>query len=74
MASEIDAPSTNNGTGGLGQVVRGFGKLAASTFASQLIAFVALAYVARRTGATNLGAYTFALMLATYFNLFASLG
>jgi O-antigen/teichoic acid export membrane protein len=33
-----------------------------------------LVYVARRTGATNLGAYTFALLLATYFNLFASLG
>jgi O-antigen/teichoic acid export membrane protein len=75
MAAEIDAlPSTSDGTGGLGRVVRGFGALAVSGLLSQLIAFAALAYVARRTGATNLGAYTFALLLATYFNLFASVG
>jgi O-antigen/teichoic acid export membrane protein len=55
-------------------VIRGFGALAAGSLVSQLIGFVALAYVARRTGATNLGAYTFALLLATYFNLFASVG
>lgn len=55
-------------------MVRGFGALAASSLVSQLIGFAVLVYVARRTGATNLGAYTFALLLATYFNLFASLG
>jgi O-antigen/teichoic acid export membrane protein len=75
MATDVGAPSSAaGGTGGLGRVVRGFGALAASNFASQLIAFAALAYVARRTGATNLGAYTFALLLATYFNLFSSVG
>jgi O-antigen/teichoic acid export membrane protein len=75
MAADLGASSTSpSGTGGLGRVVRGFGALAAGNLASQLIAFAALAYVARRTGATNLGAYTFALLLATYFNLFSSVG
>src|SRR5450759_1031216 len=75
MASDVsDSPSKTEGASGLGRVVRGFGALAASNLASQLIAFVALAYVARRTGATNLGAYTFALVLATYFNLFSTVG
>ncbi len=39
-----------------------------------MIAFAALAYVARRIGATNLGAYTFALTLTAYFGLIANLG
>jgi len=55
-------------------VVRGFGALATGSLAGQLVGFAALVYVARQTGATNLGAYTFALLLATYFNLFATLG
>jgi O-antigen/teichoic acid export membrane protein len=58
----------------IGRVVRGFGGLAAASLASQIIGFAALAYVARRVGASNLGAYTFALILATYFNLLASVG
>ena len=75
MPREVGAsPSPARETGGLGRVVRGFGALAASSLVSQLVGFAALVYVARRTGATNLGAYTFALLLATYFNLFASLG
>jgi O-antigen/teichoic acid export membrane protein len=75
MAANLSArPPTTNDTGGLQEVIRGFGALAAGSLISQLIGFAALVYVARRTGATNLGAYTFALLLATYFNLFASLG
>jgi O-antigen/teichoic acid export membrane protein len=65
------APQANDG---IGAVVRGFSALAASQLVGQLIGFVALVYVARKVGASNLGAYTFALLLATYFNLFASVG
>jgi O-antigen/teichoic acid export membrane protein len=75
MATDATVPPTNvDVKGDLRRVVRGFGGLAAGSLISQLIGFAALLYVARRTGATNLGAYTFALLLATYFNLFASLG
>jgi O-antigen/teichoic acid export membrane protein len=56
------------------KLVKGFSRLAIASLISQLIAFVALAYVARRVGATNLGAYTLALLLASYFNLVASVG
>jgi O-antigen/teichoic acid export membrane protein len=69
-----DAPSTTRSATELRHVIRGFGGLAASSLISQLIGFIALAYVARRTGASNLGAYTVAFLLATYFNLFCSLG
>jgi O-antigen/teichoic acid export membrane protein len=73
--SDVSAsPPKPDGAGGLGRVVRGFGALAASSVTSQVIAFAALAYVARKVGASNLGAYTFALLLATYFNLLASAG
>jgi O-antigen/teichoic acid export membrane protein len=58
----------------LARLVKGFSGLAAASLLSQLIAFVALAYVARKTGAANLGAYTLALLLAGYFNLVASVG
>ena len=67
-------PSIAGDAGGLGRVVRGFATLAVSNLASQLIGFAVLAYVARRTGAGNLGAYTFALLLAGYFNLFSRVG
>lgn len=63
-------PSANS----IGHVLRGFGGLAASNIVSQLIAFAALVYVARRVGAANLGAYSFALSLVTYVGLFANLG
>ncbi len=75
MAIDVEPPPpTDRGKEGIGHVIRGFGALAASQLVSQLIGFVALVYVARKVGATNLGAYTFALLLATYFNLFASVG
>ncbi len=75
MAADLGTPpSTTGSTASLGRMVRGFGSLAAANLASQLIAFAALAYVARRTGPTNLGAYAFAALLATYFNLIGSLG
>ncbi len=69
-----EAGSADSGKDGIGHVVRGFGALAASQLVSQVIGFLALIYVARRVGASNLGAYTFALLLATYFGLFASVG
>jgi O-antigen/teichoic acid export membrane protein len=74
LAKASGSSSTTEGAGGLGQVVRGFGALAGASLVSQVIGFAALAIVARRTGAANLGAYTFALLLATYVNFFASLG
>jgi O-antigen/teichoic acid export membrane protein len=75
MTVDVDTPdSPVSDTVGLRRVVRGFGALAASNFASQIIAFAALAYVTRQVGATNLGAYTFALLFATYSNLFANVG
>ncbi len=68
MATDLSArPPADDDPGGLGHVVRGFGALAASNLVSQLIGFAALIYVARRTGATNLGAYAFAFLFATYF-------
>ncbi len=48
--------------------------MALGNVAGQLIGFAALAYVARRVGAVNLGAYNFALALASYFGLIANLG
>jgi O-antigen/teichoic acid export membrane protein len=72
--AELPVADRESSAGGLSAVLRGFGALAGSTALSQLIAFAALAYVARRIGSTNLGAYTFALVLATYFGLFASMG
>lgn len=75
MAADAGGSSpTDRGRDGIGQVIRGFSALAASQLVSQVIGFAALIYVARRVGAGNLGAYTFALLLATYFNLFASVG
>lgn len=62
------------GSSSLGAAVRGFGVLAASSLLSQLIAFAALAYVARRIGVTNLGAYTLTVTIAGYFGLVANLG
>jgi O-antigen/teichoic acid export membrane protein len=40
----------------------------------QLLGFAALAYTARQVGPANLGAYSFALVLATYFGLLSSFG
>jgi PST family polysaccharide transporter len=57
-----------------GRVLRNFGAMAMSNVVGQLIGFVALAYVARRVGAANLGAYNFALAIAGYFGLVANLG
>jgi O-antigen/teichoic acid export membrane protein len=75
MAANLPTrPPTTDDTGGVGGVVRSFGPLAVSNLVSQLVGFVVLIYVARRTGATNLGAFAFAFLLATYFNLFATLG
>jgi O-antigen/teichoic acid export membrane protein len=75
MAANLSSsPPTTDGTRSVGQVVQSFGALAASNLVSQLIGFAVLIYVARRTGATNLGAYAFAFLFASYFNLFASLG
>src|SRR5271170_5880812 len=75
MAANLStSPPTTDDTRSVGHVVQSFGVLAASNLVSQLIGFAALIYVARRTGATNLGAYAFAFLFATYFNLFASLG
>lgn len=48
--------------------------ISASTLLSQLIGFVALAITARRVGPTNLGAYTFAYGVATYFMLPLNIG
>jgi O-antigen/teichoic acid export membrane protein len=69
-----ESPAIAGPSRGLSQAVRGFGALAASSVAGQLLGFVALAYVARRVGATNLGAYAFALALATYFGLLSTFG
>jgi O-antigen/teichoic acid export membrane protein len=69
-----DRGAEHPGGSGLSRAVRGFGALVASNLLSQLIAFAALAYVARRIGAVNLGAYTFALTLTAYFGLIANLG
>ncbi len=75
MAANLSTtPTKTDDTRSVGQVVQSFGALAASNLVSQLIGFAVLIYVARRTGATNLGAYAFAFLFATYFNLFASLG
>jgi len=75
VETDVSTPASPPGsTGGLAQLVRGFGALAAASLVGQLLAFAALAYVARRTGPDNLGAYTLALLLATYCNLVASVG
>ena len=73
MAADLStSPPTTDRTRSVGRVVQSFGALAASNLVSQLIGFAVLVYVARRTGATNLGAYAFAFLFATYFNLFAA--
>lgn len=69
-----DAALADQGGSGLNRVLRGYGALTASSLVGQVIGFAALAYVARRTGAANLGAYVFASTIATYFGLFAGLG
>jgi O-antigen/teichoic acid export membrane protein len=75
MSGAVDSTAAAEAhAGGLRRVIRGFGDLAAAQVISQLIAFAALAYVARRVGPSNLGDYAYALVLATYFNLFASSG
>ena len=50
-------------------MVSGFLLISAGTLLAQLIGFVALALTARRVGPSNLGAYTFAYSVATYFML-----
>jgi O-antigen/teichoic acid export membrane protein len=54
--------------------LQGFGALATANVLSQLLAFGALAYVTRRIGAANLGAYNFASVLAGYLTVLANFG
>ncbi|MGH2889758.1 MAG: oligosaccharide flippase family protein [Solirubrobacteraceae bacterium] len=56
------------------QVVRRFAVLGSSSLLTQLIAFGALAYAARRVGPANLGAYSVVLSLVTFLSLPISLG
>ncbi|MGH2859021.1 MAG: oligosaccharide flippase family protein [Solirubrobacteraceae bacterium] len=56
------------------QVLRRFAVLGSSSLVTQLIAFGALAYAARRVGPTNLGAYSVVLSLVTFLSLPISLG
>ena len=59
---------------GLRKTTFAFGYLAAATIAGQVIAFGALAIVARRTGAAQLGAYGVDLTLATYIAIAGNFG
>lgn len=56
------------------QVMRRFAVLGSTSLFTQLIAFVALAIVARRVGPSYLGSYTVALSLVTFISLPQSLG
>jgi O-antigen/teichoic acid export membrane protein len=59
---------------GLRRVFRGFISLAGGGLLGQLIGFLALAFVARKIGPSNLGAYTFASALASYAGLVGDAG
>jgi PST family polysaccharide transporter len=71
---EIVASASTDSSRRLGHVLRGFGALAASNIVSQVIGFAALAYVARKIGPTNLGAYGFAMAIVGYFGLLSGFG
>jgi O-antigen/teichoic acid export membrane protein len=71
---EVGVLSSEETESRLGHVVRAFGLLAGTTVLGQVLGFVALAYVARRTDPSGLGAYSFDLTIATYFGLAANLG
>ncbi|MBV9604673.1 MAG: flippase [Solirubrobacterales bacterium] len=58
----------------MSQVLRRFAVLGASSMFTQLIAFVALAIVARRVGPSNLGSYTVALSIVAFLSLPISQG
>lgn len=55
-------------------VVRRFAALASASVAGQIIGFLALAYVTRRIGAANLGAYTIASTMVGYAGIVANAG
>jgi O-antigen/teichoic acid export membrane protein len=61
VAPRMDEPT------GVRRVLQGFAVLALATVATRAIGFVVLALVAREIGPTTLGAYSFALALASYF-------
>jgi O-antigen/teichoic acid export membrane protein len=68
------SPSSERHADNVAGVWRSFGGLAAGSLVGQLIGFIALAYVARKVGPSNIGAYTFALTLSTYAGLVADAG